>query len=75
MNTENQAATPDAEQARRIVLLWQQPILADAEIPAAAKTAPSLWATCKAGGDTPPALHDRQAALLPHRGPPRLARG
>jgi hypothetical protein len=47
-------ATADAEQARRRVLLWQQPILADPEIPEAINIPPTLWATLKSEGDTPP---------------------
>ena len=47
-------ATADAEQARRISELWKQPILADSEIHEAAKIPPTLWATLKAHGDTPP---------------------
>lgn len=47
-------ATADAEQARRRVLLWQQPFLADPEIPDAMQIPPTLWATLKAEGDTPP---------------------
>jgi hypothetical protein len=47
-------ANADAEQARRAVLLWQQPVLADPEIPDVLKIPPTLWATLKADGDTPP---------------------
>jgi hypothetical protein len=47
-------ATADAEQARRIVLLWQKPAIPDQEIPDAVQIPPSLWSTLKAQGDTPP---------------------
>jgi hypothetical protein len=47
-------ATAEAEQARLVSELWQHPQLADPEIPVAAKIPQSLWATCKAEGDTPP---------------------
>lgn len=47
-------AKAEAERARRVVLLWQQPTLTDSEIPAAAKIPPTLWAERKAAGDTPP---------------------
>lgn len=46
-------ATADAEQARRAVLLWQKPILADAEIPEAIGIPGTLWETQKSIGDTP----------------------
>lgn len=42
-----------AERSRRVVLLWQQPILADEEIPEAIKVPATLWGTCKQAGDTP----------------------
>lgn len=47
-------ATADAEQARRVVLLWQRPNIPDGDIPDAIGIPPSLWATCKSEGDTPP---------------------
>jgi hypothetical protein len=47
-------ASADAEQARRLVLLWQKPHLSDQEIPDALGIPPSLWATLKANGEGPP---------------------
>lgn len=47
-------AAADASQAQRITLLWQRPIIADGEIPEAISIPPTLWATLKAEGDTPP---------------------
>jgi hypothetical protein len=46
-------ATADAEQARRAVLLWQRPFLADAEVPDALQIPATLWASLKAAGDSP----------------------
>jgi DNA helicase HerA-like ATPase len=47
-------ATADAAQAKRVVLLWQQPTLADYEIPDALRIPPTLWQTLKSQGDSPP---------------------
>jgi len=47
-------ATADAARARRVTELWRQPILADQEIPIAAKIPSSLWQECKRTGDSPP---------------------
>ena len=47
-------ATADAEQARRVVLLWQRPTIPDHEIPDAVGIPPTLWAALKSQGDTPP---------------------
>jgi hypothetical protein len=46
-------ATAEAEEARLVSELWKHPLLADPEIPVAAKIPHTLWATCKAEGDTP----------------------
>jgi hypothetical protein len=50
---EPQAAT-EAERAQRQVLLWQKPFLPDHEIPAACDIPPTLWASLKQTGDSPP---------------------
>jgi hypothetical protein len=47
------AAAEEAE-ARRVVLLWQRPILPDREVPNAIDLPQSVWERCKADGDTPP---------------------
>ena len=47
-------ATADAEQARRVVLLWQRPTIPDHEIPEALSIPPTLWSNLKAQGDGPP---------------------
>lgn len=47
-------ATADAEQARRVVLLWQRPTIPDADIPEAIGIPSGLWAALKSEADTPP---------------------
>ena len=47
-------AQADAMQAQRVVALWQRPTIPDCDIPEAIGIPPTLWATCKAEGDTPP---------------------
>jgi hypothetical protein len=44
----------DASKDQRVALLWQRPTIPDADIPDALGIPPSLWATQKADGDTPP---------------------
>lgn len=52
--TSNEQSGDTIEQAQRVVLLWQKPVLADAEIPDAIGIPPTLWSTLKAEGDSPP---------------------
>lgn len=47
-------ATADAAQAARVVSLWARPTIPDADIPEAIGIPPTLWASLKAAGDTPP---------------------
>lgn len=47
-------ARADAEQARRVVLLWQAPVIPDQHIPDAIGIPPSLWSALKYEGDSPP---------------------
>jgi len=47
-------ATAEAEEARRVVLLWQRPTIPDADIPEALGVPRSVWAALKAEGDSPP---------------------
>ncbi len=46
-------ATAEAEQERRITLLWQRPSIPDNDIPAAIGIPGTLWGALKAAGDTP----------------------
>ncbi|MBM3358461.1 MAG: hypothetical protein FJY54_12130 [Betaproteobacteria bacterium] len=45
---------PASEGPRRVTLLWQRPLLSDAEVVEALGIPPSLWAQLKSDGDTPP---------------------
>ena len=47
-------ATADAQQARRVVLLWQQPVIPDHHIPDAIGISFPQWKALKDEGDTPP---------------------